>query len=311
LPNIELINKYRPGAFDEVVGHQDVLKALQRAMSQSTCPKSYLFSGIPGLGKTTLARIVATELEAEIVEISGATHSGVDNMREIVELASHMSLSGAGRRMFIIDECQRLSKGAWDALLKITEEPPAHLYFAFCTTERNKVPDAIVTRCYSVNLKALKPDEISLLLSTIAELEEWDVVPDVQLAVVQASDGSPRRAISLMQAVHGCEDRAEVRRIISLHGLASEPVLQIAQYLAAGKKGWLPLQKLLTVLDEDQIEGAVPQISGYIAACMKGANNEKDAQRFWKILDALTFPTETYDKRVALYARLGRILWSE
>ncbi len=131
----QLINKYRPETWDEVVGHDEVLTALQRALSQDTRPHSFLLSGPPGLGKTTLARIIAGDLHCEIVEISGATHSGVDNMREIVELGSHMSLSGAGRRMFILDECQRISKGGWDALLKITEEPPEHLFFALCTTE--------------------------------------------------------------------------------------------------------------------------------------------------------------------------------
>jgi DNA polymerase-3 subunit gamma/tau len=153
--SLPLVIKYRPKSFEEVIGHEDMLMALLRAISSDTCPHSFLFTGVSGLGKTTLARITAMELQADPLEIDAASNNGVDATRGLVELGQHMSMVGDGRRAIIIDECHTLSKQAWQPLLKLLEEPPDHLYIMLCTTELEKVPDTIRNRCFHVVLKPL------------------------------------------------------------------------------------------------------------------------------------------------------------
>src|SRR5262245_52904479 len=112
------------------MGHQGAVAALQRVLASDTCPHSFLLTGASGVGKTTLARIIADALGAEVLEIDAASNTGVDATKSLIELGQHRSLHGKARKMFILDEAHALSKSSWQALLKTIEEPPGHLYFA-------------------------------------------------------------------------------------------------------------------------------------------------------------------------------------
>lgn len=307
-PNLPLITKYRPDSFSEMVGHEAVLAALQRALASPSRPHSYLLTGPAGLGKTTLARILAREFSAEITEIDAASNNGVDSMRELVELGNHSGFGTTGARMFIIDECHALSKNAWDALLKMLEDPPAHLFVALCTTAPNKVPETIASRCYPVQLKPLKPDEMQSLLEVIADLEGWTVHPDVLAAVVQATNGQPRRALTLLQAVHDAPSREEVRRIATLQD-ASDPVLALMQHLVSGRGNWAQVQKLLARIEDDDYEEVSIAAGRYIAAVLAKTEDEKKARMLWQLMEALIFPTQTFDKKVQFVTAIGRMLW--
>lgn len=305
---LPLITKYRPQAFNEIVGHTDIMAALARAIKPLSRPHSYLLTGGTGIGKTTIARIIAKKLKAEVIEIDAASHSGIDAMRELVDLGNHSAMSGAGIRMFIIDEAHALSKQAWQAILKMLEEPPSHLYIALCTTELTKVPATIVGRCYHVALRGLKDRELEDLLLYVIECENWNVDSDVLVSVIQSADGSARNALSTLDAVRGCADRDEVQRIIRLQ-TASDDIVQLCRYLMSGKKAWAPVGKILAILDDAQIEEAAVPIGRYMAAVMKRAKTEEEAKRAWTILNALTFPVDTFDPRAKFYTQLGRILW--
>lgn len=305
-----LINKYRPETFKEMIGHEEALAALQRAIARDTHPKCFLFTGPGGLGKTTLARIVGGYFDAELLEIDAASNSGVDAARDLVELGQHMSLSGAGKRMVIIDECHTLSKNAWQVLLKITEEPPEHLFFSLCTTDPTKVPDTIKQRSYHVLLRPVSPKLITGLLTTIADVEGWEVPGDVMSVAVQAAGGSPRMGIAALDRVNGCEDEEEASRILALP-MKGDPIFELCQYLAKGGRSWVIVKPLLDKMDDDVIDGAVPILGRYMTKAMKGAKDDKSAQRYWKIIDALAFPTDSWDTRVRFYAIIGRIIWGE
>lgn len=307
--SLPLINKYRPEDWEEVIGHDDITNALQRSLATESHPHAFLFSGPGGIGKTSMARIVARQLEAELIEIDAATFSGIDNMRDIVQLGNHMSLSGEGKRLILIDEVHGLSRPAFQALLKILEEPPAHLYFALCTTEVGKVPETIRIRCFHAALRPLSPTQILSLVETVADAEGWDVPQDVLTAVVQAATGQPRKALSILQAVQGAKGRDEVRRIITLQS-DDDVLAQLFGHLLKGKPSWAIVKGMLARVGDDEWEQAHIGAGRYIMAAMAG-NDEARAKVAWKALDALLFPSETYDKKAQFYCAIGRLMWGE
>lgn len=307
--SLPLINKYRPSDWDELVGHEDITSALKRSLQSDSHPHAFLFSGPGGIGKTTMARIVASHLEAELVEIDAATFSGVDNMREVVSLGSHMALGGEGRRLILIDEVHALSRPAFQALLKILEEPPEHLYFALATTEVHKVPETIRIRCFHAALRPISTGDIMTLISTVSDLEGWTVPDDVLNAVVQASTGQPRKALSILQAVQGAKDRDEVRRIINLQ--SDEDVMsQLFSHVLKGKPSWPIVKSHLARIQDDEWEQASIAAGRYMMGAMMNSD-ESGAKRAWKGLDTLLFPSQTFDRKAQFYAALGRMMWDE
>lgn len=303
-----LVTKYRPQTFDEIIGHESILGPLQRALASDSHPHVFLLTGPSGVGKTTLARIIATAIDAESTEIDAASNNGIDNIRELAEFAQHLAFTKTGLRLFIIDECHRLSRPAFDALLKLLEDPPAHLYLALCTTEPNKVPETIVTRCYPISLRALPAPEIETLLDLICELEGWTVDRNVFAMVVEAATGQPRKALSMIQAVHDAPDRDEAARIIRLVEV-SDPMRELLQHLASGKRSWEIIRNLVMKMDADLFEDAMIPCGRYISAALLNTQDTGEAQALWMMLEALVFPAATFDRRVMFIAALGRILW--
>ena len=311
MSNEPLIVRHRPADFDQVRGHTETVAALRRRIRDPGRPHAYLFTGPSGVGKTTLARIVGTVLEAEVIEVDAASNNGVDAMRALVELGHYLA-PGAQARLIILDECHMLSRNAWNAVLKVLEEPPAHLYLALCTTELHRVPETIVTRCHPVKLDRLDQRQIADFLVDVVEAEGWhDMLPDVFTLVVQEAQGSPRQALSLLQAVYDAPSPGEARRIISLQGSAS-PLIQVLQVLMSGQGGWSAIRPLLAQLgDDDFSEQSLILASRYLIGALNREESEKRAARLWEILSAFLYPVHSYDPRSVFYGAVGRILWSE
>ena len=305
-----LILRHRPSDFNEVRGHDAVLAPLQRRLAEPGPPHTYLLTGVSGIGKTTVARIIAKRLGCEILEVDAATHSGVDAMRELTDAGFILS-GGIGSRMVIVDECHMLSRNAWNAMLKNIEEPPDHLYWCLATTELGKVPETIVTRAYHIPLGRLSDQAIGNYLIDIADAEDWleKTNTDVIGLVAREAQGSPRQALSLLQACYEAEDAEEAKRIIALQGSA-EPLLQVLQILVSNNGGWDSIRPLLAQLGPDDFsEESIIGAGRYIIGAMNRETDRKKAARLWGLLSCLTYPSRGFDPRAVLYTAVGRILW--
>lgn len=219
-----LARKWRPKSFLEVVGQDSVVATLQRALESKRVSPSLLFTGSRGVGKTTLARLMAKALSCEkgispvpcgecrhcleiasgasidIIEIDGASHTGVDHVRELRESARYQPQS-ARSKIYIIDEVHMLSTGAFNALLKILEEPPPHIQFIFATTEPHKIPVTILSRCQRYDFKRIRTAVIVERLEDILKHEKITIHRAGLETIARAADGGMRDALSLTDQV--------------------------------------------------------------------------------------------------------------
>lgn len=306
--NKPIITRYRPEAFDEVLGHDAQIKALNRVIHSSSTPHAYLFTGPSGTGKTTLARIVGTELQADVHEIDAASNNGVDAMRDLVEFSQHQAFTETGIRLIIIDECHTLSKQAWQAILKLLEDPPSHLYLALCTTEDDKIPDTIRTRCFSTRLQPIAQQLISEHLEMIAGIEEWSPSQEIIDFAAEASNGSPRMALTILQSIHDAPSREEAARIVRLLE-PSDDLIDMLRHLLDGKRSWKIVSDCLKKLDGSNFDEVSVQAGRYLSAAMLRTEDAEKAKAIWEMMEALVFPAETFDRKIAFTTAVGRILW--
>ena len=214
--------KYRPQVFQDLLGQQVIAETIYNSIKFDKSANAYLFTGIRGVGKTTIARIVAKSLNCEngvdnlcknnfcsqcksiinsnhidVLEMDAASKTGVDDVRDLIEFARYGPTS-AKYKIFIIDEIHMLSKQAFNALLKTLEEPPKYLKFIFATTEIKKIPVTVVSRCQRFDLSRIKSEELFQYIKKITEKEKGKVTDDAVKLIVKISEGSVRDALSLL-----------------------------------------------------------------------------------------------------------------
>lgn len=219
-----LYRSYRPGKFLEVVGQKPIIKTLQNAIKENKTSHAYVFSGSRGIGKTTIARIFAKAVNCEqpengepcnicknclavindsttdIVELDAASNNGVDDMRDILEKVNFLP-SALKKKVYIIDEAHMLTQSSFNALLKTLEEPPSYIVFIFATTEPNKLPATILSRCQRFNFKPLTQKEINDNLRKICEKENILITDEALNCISEAAEGGMRDALSILDQV--------------------------------------------------------------------------------------------------------------
>ena len=225
--------KYRPQVFKDLIGQNIIVETIEKSISQNKIPNAFLFTGIRGVGKTTIARILAKSLNCgnseknnclknkckncdeisesrhiDVLEMDAASKTGVDDVRDLIEFSRYGPTSSKFK-IFIIDEVHMLSKQAFNALLKTLEEPPSYLKFIFATTEVNKIPITVLSRCQRFDLSRIKPEELSEFLAKVAEMEKIDINQDVLNLISKISEGSVRDALSLLDRISLTNDNVQ------------------------------------------------------------------------------------------------------
>ncbi len=201
--NLALYRKYRPGAFDEVRGQVEVVEALKAAVAAGKVAHAYLFAGGRGTGKTTLARILADALgtsDKDLWEMDAASNRGIDEVRALRDAVSTMPFD-SHYKVYIIDEAHALTRDAWGALLKTLEEPPAHVIFVLATTELDRIPETIISRCQVFNFKKPSQAERQKLALDVAKKEGAQLSPSGAELVALMGEGSFRDTLGVLQKV--------------------------------------------------------------------------------------------------------------
>ncbi|MCK9597178.1 DNA polymerase III subunit gamma/tau [Candidatus Pacearchaeota archaeon] len=198
-----LYRKYRPGKFAEVLGQDHIVKVLESSIKLGNITHAYVFSGSRGTGKTSVARIFAKEIGTtpnDIYEIDAASNNGVDEIRALNEAVSTLPFDSK-YKVYILDEAHMLSKGAWNALLKTLEEPPAHVIFILATTEAQKIPDTVMSRCQTFSFKKPTQKILKDVVVNIAKKEGFTLEQSSADLIALLGDGSFRDAQSVLQKV--------------------------------------------------------------------------------------------------------------
>lgn len=256
---IVIARKWRPATFDEVIGQEHVTRTLKNAITSGRVAHAYLFTGPRGVGKTTVARVLAKALNCvdgptahpcgrcpacteiaqgtsmDVIEIDGASNRGIDEIRNLRESVRYASVGGK-KKVYIVDEVHMLTQEAFNALLKTLEEPPSHVVFVFATTQPLKVPRTIVSRCQRFDFRRIPANEISARLSKICGAEGFTCDENALALISQKAEGSMRDAQSMLEQVlafsGGSATEADIGAIMGLRG--SEIVSKIAKAVMDG-----------------------------------------------------------------------------
>ncbi|MBN9247530.1 MAG: DNA polymerase III subunit gamma/tau [Hyphomicrobium sp.] len=262
-PYVVLARKYRPATFDDLIGQSAMVTTLRNAFASGRIAQGYMLTGVRGVGKTTTARILARALNYEapgydkptidmpglgvhckdimegrhpdVLEMDAASNTGVDNIREIIESSQYTPLI-ARTKVFLIDEVHMLSKGAFNALLKTLEEPPAHVRFIFATTEIRKVPVTVLSRCQRFDLRRVEQPVLAEHFQKIVGAEGASADADALQLIARAAEGSVRDGLSILdQAIAMGEGHVTASKVRDMLGLADRArIFDLAECLFRG-----------------------------------------------------------------------------
>ena len=281
-----LARKWRPKSFDTLVGQKSAVQALSNALDQNRLHHAYIFNGTRGIGKTTIARILAKSLNCDtgitskpclkcpacteidvgryvdLIELDAASNTGVDNMIELLENAQYAPASGRFK-IYIIDEVHMLSKSAFNAMLKTLEEPPEHVKFILATTEIQKVPVTVLSRCLQFNLRQMTVEDITNHLKHILNEEKIEAEDEALQIIAKASNGSMRDSLSILdQAIAFSQSKVSVEKVIQMLGTIDDEILfKIIECLI--EQNGVGLNKLAREMDANNIsfEGALNDLA--------------------------------------------------
>jgi DNA polymerase-3 subunit gamma/tau len=315
-----LARKYRPQTFAELIGQDAMVQTLANAIARGRIAHAFLLTGVRGVGKTSTARLIAKALNCvgpdgqggptitpcnvcepcraisegrhiDVIEMDAASHTGIDDIREIIDAVRYASVS-ARYKIYIIDEVHMLSKSAFNALLKTLEEPPEHVKFLFATTEVNKVPVTVLSRCQRFDLRRIPAEKLAAHFSEVSKVEGVEIETEAVGMIARAAEGSARDGLSILdQAIaHGAgtvtaeqvrdmlglADRGRIRRLLQLI-LSGDASASLAELDEAHALGIDPTQLLRGLMEA--LHSATRAKAGATAGALLAAEERESADQ--------------------------------
>ena len=280
----ELYKKYRPAKLVEMVGQDTIIESVREMILKESLPRALLLSGPSGCGKTTMARILRKALkcsEMDFTEMNSADDRGVEAIRKIRSRMNLAPIQGKCR-IWLLDECHSMTAVAQQALLKILEDTPSHVYFFLCTTDPQKLIKTIRTRCTELRFQSISPEDASQLISDIAEKEEKNPPSDSVIeAITEVSGGSARKILVLLEQILWIQDEEKQLEIIyqSRDQQAGE---FIGKLLMNSKTKWKDLMSAVDRAADQDVESLRRGILGYAYAVLKKGKSP----RAYKIIES-------------------------
>jgi DNA polymerase-3 subunit gamma/tau len=290
----ELYRKYRPKTFDDVLGQEDAVTTLRKKWESDTIPHAILLHGPYGTGKTTLGRIVARCLECgkyDFVEKNSADYRGIDEIRKIRDTVNQAPIDGPVR-VWLLDEVHKATNDAQNAMLKLLEDPPDHVYFILATTEPEKLINGISQRTLKLKMNPIPDKSIYQITKKVCSSERIKLGKPVMKALVQYAGGSAREALQILDKIYQLDTEDEQIKAIEKVSIRTQTI-QIARMLLNTKTKWRNIAPILKELQNEDPERVRYMILGYARTVLLS----KDSPRAYRMLDA--FRENFYDSKFA------------
>ena len=267
--------KYRPQDFDEIYGNTNIVETIESLLKRKEgLPHSYLFTGPAGTGKTTFGYLLKNYLgvsNIDFIEYNAANTRGIDTSREVLDTVGYSPMAGK-YKLYLFDECHQLTTPAQEALLKIIEEPPEHVFFVLCTTEPESLKDTLLRRVHKFACKPLMMDEMSILLEDICEAEGTTMPSEIIDKIVTVCNGSPGVALNLLDTVIESKEESAIETITEIT-YSTDVVKNISRTLIDSSlpstTKWKKIKKILSNIKGNP-ESTRRGILGYINAVHLG-----------------------------------------
>jgi len=285
---MSLYLKYRPDSWEKIVGNTEVVSSIQNMLQKENHPHSYLLTGGTGCGKTTIARIMATELGCvgmDYNEVDSADFRGIDTVRDIRKGSQFKPMEGRCR-VWVIDECHKMTNDAQNALLKILEDTPAHVYFILCTTDPQKLISTVKGRCSTFQVNPLTDKDMFRLLRKITTAEGDKLDKEIYDQIITDAMGHPRNAIQVLEQVLNVEPDLRLETARRKAEEQSEVIVLCRALL--GKKSWKEIAGILTGLKQQDPENIRRVVIGYAQSVLLSGKTE---DRCGLILEEFKEPT--------------------
>lgn len=317
----DLYHKYRPKKFGEIVGHKEVTKSIQKALTASNPSKAFLLVGDSGTGKTTTARIMALSLNCDknsndnwdgepclecsycksilngknndLIEVNAADHRGIADIRSLCQYMPLMPLH-LKKKVFILDEAHQLTNDAQSSLLKELEEAPEHVFIILCSTHPSKIIPTVKNRCQTFKFPSLKKQDMVKLLEEVATFEGHDFTQDVYNLIADLSSGSPRNGlVKLQQAIQlGSSNKRDIEALLAGSEEDDDNVMQLCFAIIGGNKRWSDITNIFDSCKHLGAPAIGMIVAGYLRNQLLKAANQDTAEKVSKMLELFVDPFE-------------------